>query len=1386
MQCSNGQGTFSCACIAPWADCDGNPANGCEADTDTDPLACGGCTLACTQANVNVVCVAGACGGACKEGFGDCNGAASADGCEVSLWTDLNNCGACGRDCGGPVCAKCGTGKPCDKASDCASLVCGGSPSVCQAPTCSDGVLNGWETDLDCGGSACDALQSLCTHGMGCATHADCAAGNCADGKCAIVALADDATCTEDSALVLPQAALLTNDLAANGPPLWLTAVQAKVGGTVTWGVGGVEFVPALDFNGDAEIAYSVADGGQSATGLLTVHVLPVNDAPVAVDDAFETPEDTPLALTAQALLANDSDVDGPALQVSAVQSPQHGTVTLVGAEMVFTPDADWNGTAGFDAVVSDGQLTSTSHVKVIVQPVDDAPLAASDALQTQEDTPLEVDAAALLANDTDIDGPALTLTVVMAPIHGSVVLQGGVVTFAPDPNFFGIAQFSYVVSDGQASAEGMVTVTVLAVNDAPVASPDLFQTNEDTPATMSASALLSNDLDADGPALQVTAVGLPLHGTVTLDGAGVLFVPDADFNGLAGFDYTITDGQASASAHVDVVVLAVNDPPVADGETLATQEDVPLLVTAMELLANDADIDSAVLTLVGVAAAQGGTVTLAGQTVTFEPALNFNGIASFDYLVSDGLATVPAHVQVEVAAVNDAPVPLDDVGQGNEDDIQVIDTAVLLANDVDVDGPTLQVVAVSNASHASVALAGTALTFTPEANYFGQAGFDYTVSDGLLSTTAHVAVTLAPVNDAPVAAPDTFAGLEDTPMVLQAADLLANDTDVEGSVLTLTAVSSANHCSVQLIGSDLTVTPSQNFNGIATFTYTVSDGELASQGVVSIVVAAVNDPPAAVGDSFTTAEDTTLALDAADLLANDVDIDSPVLSLTSVGLAVGGAVTLAGTSIAFVPAANFNGLATFTYTVSDGALSSQGTVTVQVQPVDDPPVAVADVTTAQKNTPKPLLASLLLANDSDVDGPALSVVGVGNAVNGTVVMVGSTITFSPASNFVGTASFDYTVSDGTLSAVGTVTVTVVACILGTDSDGDRLDNCYETGTNIYVSAQNTGTSPTLADTDGDAIKDGDEVLGTVAGLNLPALGANPLHKDIFLEYDWFDDSNGCTAHTHRPTAAQISSVTAAFAAAPLSNPDGVNGITLHNDYGQGGVFTSGTVVADADGVLVGDVFGTEFRAVKAANFAPLRQGYFHYVVLPHNYNTNSTSSGYAELPGNDLIVSLQCSLSTSNVANTIMHELGHNLNLQHGGNTGCNYKPNYNSVMNYRFQFNGIDNNCDPNGNGVLSYSTGTRITLTETALNENLGTCGTKAWDWNGNVTIEASVSANINAYSTEAAECGGTSTVLADYNDWAHIVFTGLSNTSGLAVGPQQPLICDNPTPPPDWQP
>ncbi len=359
----------------------------------------------------------------------------------------------------------------------------------------------------------------------------------------------------------------------------------------------------------------------------------------------------------------------------------------------------------------------------------------------------------------------------------------------------------------------------------------------------------------------------------------------------------------------------------------------------------------------------------------------------------------------------------------------------------------------------------------------------------------------------------------------------------------------------------------------------------------------------------------------------------------------------------------------------------------------------------------------------------------------------------------------------------------IYGCVSG-DSDGDRLPDSAETNTGVFVNSNNTGTSPNNPDTDGDGLPDGDEVLGTTGGLNLPGMGTNPLRKNILLEYDWFTDPIDCFtggAHNHRPAATQISRLNAAFAIAPISNPDGSTGITVINDYGQGGLFTGGNQINDADGIV--DGFGTEYTNYKTANFAGNRTGYFHYVILPHHYtSTSNFSSGLAFFNDDDMIVSLQCIPGTDNAfANTIMHELGHNLGLNHGGpltlaNSEFNNKPNYASVMNYDYQFPGIDTDCQRGGDGVLDYSRKRHIDLNENALNESLGMCDGVDIDWNFSGTIESSIAYDLNFDSQF--------TPMLDMDDWSNLFYDFAPSGAGattMMVTPQI-AVCDNPAPMP----
>jgi uncharacterized repeat protein (TIGR01451 family) len=310
------------------------------------------------------------------------------------------------------------------------------------------------------------------------------------------------------------------------------------------------------------------------------------------------------------------------------------------------------------------------------------------------------------------------------------------------------------------------------------------------------------------------------------------------------------------------------------------------------------------------------------------------------------------------------------------------------------------------------------------------------------------------------------------------------------------------------------------------------------------------------------------------------------------------------------------------------------------------------------------------------------------------------------------------------------------------------------------VLAAGTRTTNSILDSDDDGLPDIWETTGIdfdqdgQIDLDLPTLGANPMRRDVFVEIDAFACSvamGDCAAgdvHSHLPVLANLNPVIAAFQAAPLSNPDGTTGITLHIEIDE---IIAHRQVCEFDDTCFDGVKASFFTtaadraAPNAAAIRGAKSSVYHYNLWTHNLKGGF--SGIAEVGGNDLIVSLgnwTGSVGTPlDQAGTFMHELGHNLGLRHGGGDKINNKPNYLSVMNYSFQLVGLPPAAS------LDYSRAALPNLTETNLDESLGIqdgtlstffwcpnglqatgLGTGAIDWNCTApNTETGISADIN---------------------------------------------------------
>jgi hypothetical protein len=353
-------------------------------------------------------------------------------------------------------------------------------------------------------------------------------------------------------------------------------------------------------------------------------------------------------------------------------------------------------------------------------------PVAADDVATTAEDTPIDID---VLANDSDMDGANLRVTLLSVPEFGTAMANpNGTVRYLPNPDDNGRDSFAYTIDDGAGGIDtGTVSVTVTPVDDRPIAIDDGLVTTLDTPSTI---AVLANDVDADDDPLILLLATAPANGSATVEADGsITYFPDPGYAGSDGFDYWISEGAGDIEiGHVSVKVTLVNHPPLGVLDDLAMAEDT---TGSLDPTANDTDEEGGNLVVAEVTQAAHGSVALhADGTVGYTPEPNYNGPDLFQYMVVDGAGAFTwGQVSVSVGSVNDAPVGADDFATTPRDTSINI---VVAANDTDADSPELRAVSIGQPGLGSAVVeVDGAVTYTPPANYVGIDSFSYVVSDG-------------------------------------------------------------------------------------------------------------------------------------------------------------------------------------------------------------------------------------------------------------------------------------------------------------------------------------------------------------------------------------------------------------------------------------------------------------------------------------------------------------------------------------------------------------------------------------------------------------------------------------------------------------------------------
>ncbi|WP_257380278.1 tandem-95 repeat protein [Vibrio parahaemolyticus] len=835
--------------------------------------------------------------------------------------------------------------------------------------------------------------------------------------------VADKATVVEDTPTIIK---VLGNDtFEDDGKVVSLDTNNGPANGTVSVNPdGSVTYTPNDNYVGKDTFTYVVTSGGVSESTTVEVNVTPVNDAPVAKDDIATTQEDTAVTID---VLPNDTDVDGDKLSIQSASVPEaQGKVEIVDGKLVFTPAENFNGHAEIIYTVTDGELTDEAKVTVTVNPVNDAPVVESniaDQALAEDFTPYTIDLNTAFSDVDNVDGE-LTFSV-SGNSNIQVAIVNGIATITPTADWNGSETLTFTATDPSGeSISQTVNFTVAPVADIVADSVTVV---EDTPTIIK---VLGNDtFEGDDKVVSLDTNNGPANGTVSINPDGsVTYTPNDNYHGTDSFTYIVTSGGVSESTTVSVDVTPVNDAPVAKDDIATTQEDTAVTI---DVLSNDTDVDGDKLSIQSatVPEAQGKVEIVDGKLV-FTPAENFNGQAEITYTVTDGQLTDEAKVTVTVNPVNDAPTIKVDAVESITEDAVSIDTVVatLTVRDTDTSEDQLTV-SLENNSNGYFVLVGNEVKLT-------QAGVEAVNNDELnlkdLTISASVSDGVNPtasdsdslivnrVNDAPTV--ENAIADQELSEDFASYTIDLNDAFKDSDSALNFSVSGNSNVLVSIENGIATISPTSDWNGSETLTFTATDpsGESVSQ-TVNFTVASVAD---IVADKATVVEDTPTIIN---VLSNDTfESTDKVVSLDADNGPKNGSVIVNNDgTVTYTPDDNYVGKDTFTYVVTSGGVSESTTVTVNVTPVNDAPVAKDDIATTQEDT---AVTIDVLPNDTDVDGDKLSIESVSvPKEQGTVEVVDGKLVFTPAENFNGDAEITYTVTDGALTDQATVKVTVNA-----------------------------------------------------------------------------------------------------------------------------------------------------------------------------------------------------------------------------------------------------------------------------------------------------------------------------------------------------------------------
>ncbi|MEQ8443788.1 MAG: tandem-95 repeat protein [Alphaproteobacteria bacterium] len=830
---------------------------------------------------------------------------------------------------------------------------------------------------------------------------------------------------------------------------------------------GEVRIGASLDFESQDSHTITVRatdEHGATSDVTATISVTDANDAPIAQPDAALTLEEQPLTLSASSILTNDFDQDGNLLTVTAVGNAVNGSVVLnADDQIVFTPNEETVGAASFEYTVSDGRGgTDTGTVSLTIE----AQVVEAEGGDSDDEM------TGMSGSDTLSGGAGNDI---LMGRRGDDMLQGGggndVYVFrAGDGNdtivdtgvetVTGTRQvpYNYTTSEwywvsGENAHWARRTVTKTAYKTVEYEYEVEGDGGDDTLQFGAGIALADLSASVEGNDLILSVGGAGASGGPGLSAAGDSIrlrdwfsgdgrVENFTFEDAAGTTLSATDILSRFGGSGDDTITWTESSISLDGgagnDTLTTGDFDDTLTGGAgdDVLTGGGGNDEAVYTgrledyTIDLSQAQAGTFGITDN----------RGTDGTDQLI--GIETIRfSDGTLGLTGDNIAPFARDDSATTDEDVALTLTAGDVTGNDISLDGDAVSITAVGAAVNGSVALIGGEIVFTPDANHNGVGSFTYTVADPAgASSSATVAVTIDPVNDAPTLGADSASGQEDSALTLAVSDLLSNDSDIDGDALTVTTVGSAVNGSVVLDGSGNAVfTPDADHTGAASFNYVVTDGAGGSSiQSVSLNFANINDAPTDADLSVTeVSEAAGIGTVVGTVGVTDIDPgDSHTFSLTD---NAGGRFAIdAATGVVSVAAAldhEANGSHSVTVQVTDsGGETYEEAFTIDVLDANEAPVQ-ADV-------------GALSISENAATGAVLATVGA------TDVDDGDSTTFSLTDDAGGLFGID--------SSTGVITLS------------GALD--YETATSHEISIRVTDSGGLFADqTATVAVQDGND-----------------------------------------------------------------------------------------------------------------------------------------------------------------------------------------------------------------------------------------------------------------------------------------------------------------------